>query len=79
MELQLEESRVYGARYLTVKPDRFTRNNQTWASMVEWCLNTYGPTPEDGVWTPSARWYLNNAKFWFREEKDRTLFIMKWS
>ena len=81
MELQLDESRVSGARYLTVKPVSYTPNwnNQTWIKMTEWCTNTYGPTPEDGVWSPGARWYSNNRKFWFRNKADRTMFILRWS
>lgn len=50
----------------------------TWNEMVEWCVEAYGPTPRDGVWTPSARWYINNAKFWFKKESDLTLFLLRW-
>lgn len=82
--LEIDEGRVYGARYHTVKPvfdfsDIMSLENVTWRTMTEWCVTTYGPTPEDGVWTPSARWYVNNAKFWFRNEKDLTMFILRWS
>jgi hypothetical protein len=74
-ELELDEGRVYGARYLTVHPN----NGAKWNSMMEWTVDTFGPTAHDGVWTPGMRWYANNAKFWFREEKDLTLFVLKWS
>ena len=81
MKLHLDEGRVYGARYLTIKPIDFIPNwdNQTWNTMTAWCQNTYGPTPEDGVWTPGARWYINNSKFWFRNESDLAMFILRWS
>lgn len=86
MQFELTEGRVFGARYYTVKPE-FGREqfgwepgwyNQHWNDMTAWCVETYGPTPEDGVWTPNSRWYANNAKFWFRNEVDRTLFVLKW-
>jgi hypothetical protein len=73
--LELEEGRVYGARYLTVHPS----NGWHWNEMMEWMITTFGPTAHDGVWTPNMRWYANNAKFWFRNEKDLTLFLLRWS
>jgi hypothetical protein len=74
-ELALSEGRVFGAKYLTVHPS----NSYQWNEMMQWMIDTFGPTSVDGVWTPGMRWYANNAKFWFRYEKDRTLFILKWS
>jgi hypothetical protein len=74
-ELTLSEGRVYGARYLTVHPN----NGAHWNEMMEWTVETFGPTAHDGVWTPSMRWYANNAKFWFRDEADRTMFLLRWS
>ena len=74
-ELQLSEGRVYGARYLTVHPN----NGSKWNEMMAWMVSTFGPSAEDGVWTPNMRWYANNSKFWFREEKDLTMFILRWS
>ena len=47
--------------------------------MMSWMILTFGPSAEDGVWTPDMRWYANNSKFWFREEKDLTMFILRWS
>jgi hypothetical protein len=73
--LELKEGRVYGARYLTVHPS----NGWHWNEMMEWMITTFGPTAHDGVWTPNMRWYANNAKFWFRNEKDLTLFLLRWS
>jgi hypothetical protein len=83
MELELSEGRVAGARYHTAKPifnmdALYGFDDTTWRSMIEWCVNTYGSTPSDGVWTPGSRWYSNNAKFWFRERKDLEWFIIRW-
>jgi hypothetical protein len=74
-ELTLSEGRVYGARYLTVHPN----NGAHWNEMMEWMVETFGPSSDDGVWTPSMRWYANNSKFWFREAKDRDWFVLRWS
>jgi hypothetical protein len=74
-KLELGEGRVYGARYLTVHPG----NGWHWNEMMAWMIETFGPTAHDGVWTPNMRWYANNARFWFRNEKDLTMFILRWS
>ena len=74
-KLELSEGRVYGARYLTVHPTNGTR----WNEMMAWMVKTFGPSAWNGVWTPDQRWYANNAKFWFRDEKDLTMFILRWT
>lgn len=85
VKMYLGQGTIYGARYWTVKPAISWDVNGDWGSirswqeMLEWCVETFGPTPEDGVWTPGARWYSNNAKFWFRNEADRTMFVLKWA
>ena len=50
-----------------------------WQQMVEWCVETYGPSAKDGAWTLGMRWYVNNAKFWFRDKEDMAYFILRWS
>jgi hypothetical protein len=80
-DLNLTEGRVYGARYYCVEPI-----GGNWREMEDWCINTYGKTT-GSIWaqevdktTPlvNERWYANNRKFWFRNEADRTMFILKW-
>jgi hypothetical protein len=74
-KLELSEGRVYGTRYLGVHPE----NGWHWNEMMQWMVDTFGPTAHDGVWTPDMRWYANNAKFWFRDEKDLAWFMLRWS
>ena len=74
--LHIDEGRVYGARYYTVEP---VNASAQWPEMMEWMVETFGPSPIDGVWTPGARWYANNAKFWFRNKKDLDWFVIRWS
>lgn len=70
-----------GVSYYVVQPVGWmnaTENHQ-WNSMVSWCVETFGPTSDDGVWTAGQRWYVNNARFWFKDVKDRDWFILRWS
>ena len=77
--LVLSEGKVYGARYYCVEPV-----GGRWLEMETWCLDTYG-NPGKHMWgekeapEPAQRWYMNNRKFWFRTEKDRNWFVMRWS
>lgn len=86
--LRVGEGRVYGARYHTVEPlfpghiDTWFRDE--WKAMEAWCTEVMGIPSE--VWALSGksppvnqRWYVNSSKFWFRNESDMTMFIMRWS
>ena len=80
-DLVLSEGTVYGSRYYCVEP--FGGN---WREMEDWCINTFGSST-GSIWAeevdkvtpqPSERWYANNRKFWFRTEKDRNWFVLRW-
>jgi hypothetical protein len=78
-DLLLSEGTVYGARYYCVEPV-----GGSWFDMETWSMDTFG-APGDKIWDsgpaplPAKRWYMNNRKFWFRSEKDRNWFIVRWS
>jgi len=75
--LEYGEGRVYGSRYLTVAP---MNAEGKWADMMQWMVDTFGALDDtQGVFTPNQRWYANNAKFWFRNQKDRDWFVLRWS
>lgn len=79
--IEQNEGRVYGARYHTVHPvitPVWNTEPKIWNEMMDWMIDTFGPAPKDGVFTPGARWYANNAKFWFRDEKDMLVFLLRW-
>lgn len=84
MNFELLEGRIHGARYYTVRPQfNWSLTGDwggidSWRDMMEWCVATFGPSAEDGVWSPGARWYANNAKFWFRNQEDQTVFLLRW-
>jgi hypothetical protein len=78
-DLVLAERRVHGARYYTVEPV-----GGSWLEMETWALDTYGNPgeiwpKEEFTWPECPRWMMNDRKFWFRDEKDRNWFIMRWS
>ena len=76
-ELVLGDRRIHGSRFYTVEPV-----GGNWLEMQQWAQSTYGEpstlwvSPDDLV---QCRWFANDRKFWFRKERDRTLFILKWS
>ena len=74
--LEYSKGTVFGHEYLTVAP---MNAEGQWSDMMEWMIKTFGPTAKDGVWTADQRWYANNAKFWFRDQKDRDWFVLRWS
>jgi hypothetical protein len=77
-DLKLSEGTVYGSRYYTVEPV-----GGNWAQIEMWCWEHFGHS-NSSIWSekkapePAERWYMNNRKFWFRNEADRTMFILKW-
>lgn len=74
---------VYGIQYYTVMPTMWDKRSD-WNSMMAWCEETFGPTGD--LWKetksltpgPNQRWYANNSKFWFIEEKDLNWFVLRW-
>ena len=79
--LILSEGTIYGSRYYCVEPV-----GGNWREMEDWCIQICGETT-GSIWAeavnktipqPGERWYGNNRKFWFRNEQDRTMFVLKW-
>lgn len=82
-ELNISTGTVSGTKYYIAKPtwnpSKHGWYNQEWNDMMAWCVKMFAPTAEDGVWTPGERWYANNSKFWFRDEADLLMFVLRWS
>lgn len=80
-DLVLSEGTVFGARYYCVEPV-----GGNWIDMEAWASEVYGEPAEvwnvgkseEFIWPNCGRWYKNDRRFWFRDEKDRTMFIMRW-
>ena len=71
------EGKIYGMRYHCVEPV-----GGSWLEMETWAISAFGNP--GSIWEnlmpePEQRWYMNDSKFWFRQEKDSTMFILKWS
>lgn len=87
VELVRGTGTVYGLGYHTVEPRNLewqdTRN--MWEDMMLWCRNQFGET--GNLWRetknltpePHQRWYANDRKFWFRNEEDLVMFVLRWS
>ena len=77
-ELKLSEGTIYGSRYYCIEPV-----GGSWAKMELWCMQAFGETT-GSIWgeksapEPAMRWYMNNRKFWFRDQADQLMFVMKW-
>ena len=77
-DLIMNEGTVFGAKYFTVEPI-----GGNWKDMEAWAKQSFGE-PADiwekdkFMWPECGRWYMNNRKFWFRNERDRDWFIIKW-
>ena len=74
--LEYSRGTICGQEYLSVAP---MNAEGKWSDMMEWMVKTFGPTPFDSIWMPDQRWHVNNAKFWFRDAKDRDWFVLRWS
>jgi hypothetical protein len=75
--LEYSTGTVFDQKYLTVAP---MNAEAQWNDMLEWMVDTFGPLDDiKGIFTPNQRWYVNNAKFWFRDQKDRDWFVLRWS
>lgn len=55
-----------------------------WEDMIDrnkeiqnWCDEIYG---DKGDWSdPDCRWWASNRKYIFKNEEDRTMFVLRWS
>jgi hypothetical protein len=57
-----------------VKPCNY--DSKEWDKMGDWVVKTFG----NGDWmNEHGLWVGSDRKYWFRDERDRTLFLLKWS
>ena len=57
-----------------VRPHNY--DEKEWREMDKWLLNIMG----DNNWhKENTRWVGSNRKYWFRDDADRTFFILRWS
>jgi len=51
---------------------------QGWRPCMEWCVETFGGGIGATVWGPGWR-YVSEGVFEFRQEQDRTMFLLRWA
>jgi len=56
-----------------VKPCNYSRKE--WDDMGVWMVKTFG----NGDWMMDGVWVGSDRKYWFRNEADRTFFLLRWS
>jgi hypothetical protein len=56
-----------------VKPHNYSA--EEWLEMNVWMLKTFGNTD----WPDQVRRVGSDRMYWFRNEADRTLFLLRWS
>ncbi len=81
IKVTLLDKSWHGAHYWIVdcylESHSITGNISTWEEITQWCIDTLGE--QGDVWSRQAeRWYLNGGMFWFRNEADRTAFLLRW-
>ena len=56
-----------------VRPCNYSRKE--WDDMGVWMITTFG----NGDWMMDGVWVGSDRKYWFRNEADRTFFLLRWS
>ena len=83
------EKRLNGSKYWLAKPNfmpepgalnyNITLTRRAWNDMDDWCVSMFGERPMN-VWPQAGdRWFANDSAFWFRDESDCLLFLLRWS
>lgn len=49
-----------------------------WLKLEDWCHSTFGERPYNEWPTSSDRWFVNNSAFWFRNNDDLLMFLLRW-
>jgi hypothetical protein len=57
-----------------VRPVNYS--HKEWDEIENWVVTTFG----NGDWmTEHGIWVGSDCKYWFRYERDRTMFLLRWS
>ena len=57
------------------------KNTREWIQIIGWCSYHFGPcsTDEEFSIPIDKRWYVGSSqKFWFRDEKDFIMVVLRW-
>lgn len=76
MKITTSLGAVYGRTYYCVEPWFGSDHIPLWQDMEAWVIEIMGPSTTSNL---DERWYVNSVKFWFRDEQDRVMFLLRWS
>lgn len=82
MNFRPECKSYLGEQYylIVITDDPVWKNRETWIVMDDWCHDMFGPRDNRNDWpTANDRWFANNRSFWFKNQADQIMFMMKWS
>jgi hypothetical protein len=60
----------------TSEPTRYVEQKAIFDRYDVWLTQTFGP---GGWWYDDANWVAANRKYYFKDEKDRMLFLLRFS
>lgn len=67
-----------------VNPD-FEDLHDLWLRMDTWCTSNLGQgtahqmwSSKGTAWDSNCRWLTNSRKFWFRDQEDQFMFMLRW-
>lgn len=80
IEIVCDEQEYDGLTWYTVEAQGgiFSARREWWNTAMNYARATF--RNETGAWNVmDGDWLANNSKFWFKKERDRTLFVLKMS
>jgi hypothetical protein len=83
MNILVAEKRLNGARYYAATPITLvadiTLTHRKWLDIEDWCYTNFGERPMNRWPDSGDRWFANDGAFWFRDEQDLMMFILRWT
>ena len=80
LEIVCGEQEYEGVTWYTVEVHggMFSERREWWNTAMQYARATF--RNETSAWdVMNGDWLSNNSKFWFKRERDRTLFVLKMS
>lgn len=77
MKFQIGEFIWFYGMYYTIE----SADHGFWESagtILDWTAKTFGP-PGDPWNSTTERYFINGGKFFFRDQKDLTMFVLRWA
>ena len=56
-------------------PTKMRKRNPEWQEQLAWMIATFGRR----TGTTQDRWRANAGYYWFKDERDAVVFLLRWS